>query len=164
MMERTAELSTDGIYRYRLDRVWNRNRPKVAWVCLNPSKADATTDDATVRKIFGFSARLGYGGFALFNVLALRATDPRELHAHLSPWGFQNQPWRIAELCRAVSTDPAIIAWGNMEREFRHLALEVVRELRIARCFGYTKSGQPLHPLRLGYNRQLQMTDPSHWL
>lgn len=139
-MTRTAELSPCGKYRYRLERIWNPALPRCAWLCLNPSTADAERDDPTVRKITGFSARLGYGGFVLFNLMALRATYPSDLRKHSNPRGPGNEAWEIAEACREVSTDPPIIAWGQIHRDFGGCALEVVKALKVARCLGYTKS------------------------
>lgn len=164
-MTRTAELSPCGKYRYRLERTWNPALPRCAWVCLNPSTADAERDDPTVRKITGFSARLGYGGFVLFNVMALRATYPSDLRKHSNPRGPGNEAWEIAEACREVSTDPPIIAWGQIHRDFGGYALEVVRALKVARCLGYTKSdGQPRHPLMLAYSTKLETVDVGRWI
>jgi hypothetical protein len=32
------------------------------------------------------------------------------------------------------------------------------------RCFGFTRSGEPRHPLMLPYTAKLQVVDASHWL
>ena len=159
-----ARFSECKTWRYSLTRTWARQANQCVWVCLNPSTADADQDDPTVRKITGFSARWGYGGFTLFNVLALRSTDPRGLLTHFNPRGPDNEPWRIAEAAKKLSPHPAIIAWGAIHKKFRKDALEVVRALQIARCLGYTKDGFPRHPLMLPYSTKLQDTDPSHWL
>jgi hypothetical protein len=161
---RAAQLSECGTWRYSLHRQWDPTKLTCAWVCLNPSTADAETDDPTVRKIRGFSKRWGYGGFALFNLLAFRATDPKELLRAFNPHGPANDPAWIAKECTRLSPDPAIIAWGNIHRRFHRNALEVVRALQIARCLGYTHSGEPLHPLMLPYSTKLQTTDPSRWI
>lgn len=42
-------MSEDGRYRYRLWRQWDRG-PVMAWIMLNPSTADAHTDDPTTRR------------------------------------------------------------------------------------------------------------------
>lgn len=161
---KTAMLSECGTWRYRLDRAWNRGQNNCVWVCLNPSTADAEVDDPTVRKITGFSARFGYGSFTLLNVLALRATHPKDLLKHFNPRGPDNEPWRIAKLVKELSPDPAIIAWGNIHRRFHRDALDIVRALGIARCLGYTKDGEPRHPLMLPYTTKLQATDASRWI
>ena len=50
-----AELSSDGIYRYALTRQWADGQC-VGWLMFNPSTADASTNDATIRKCMGFSS------------------------------------------------------------------------------------------------------------
>ena len=159
-MEKYADLSSDGVYRYQLDRVWKTGLSEVAWICLNPSTADAETDDPTVRKIVGFSERWGYGGFVLFNLFALRATDPRELLRHPDPVGPNNQIQEIAERVKAVGPDPPILAWGRLDMKFVDRAMEMACALGESRCLGYTSEGHPRHPLMLAYKTELV---PIHW-
>lgn len=83
---RAAVLSPCGRYRYELTRRWAPG-PLVGWVMLNPSRADAHTDDPTVRRCVGFAHRWGYGGLIIRNLYALRATDPAALADHLDPVG-----------------------------------------------------------------------------
>jgi hypothetical protein len=52
-------LSDCGTYRYELWRRWAEG-PHVLFVMLNPSTADAVTDDATIRKCIGYAKRWGY--------------------------------------------------------------------------------------------------------
>ena len=40
---------------------------------VNPSTADAETDDPTIRKVKGFSERAGYGHIIVGNLFAFRA-------------------------------------------------------------------------------------------
>jgi len=160
-MTRYAEISTCGAYRYRLERTWDCGLPRCAWICLNPSTADDQRDDPTVRKIIGFSSRWGYGGFALFNVLALRSADPRTLLTHDAPRGPGNEPWRIAQWCDAVSPDWPILAWGAVHKRFEIMAMECFAALpKQARCLGYTKDGNPRHPLMLPYSTRLEIFRP----
>ena len=48
-------------------------------VGLNPSTADETHPDPTVRKVVGFAEGGGYDGFAMLNLSSERATDKRSL-------------------------------------------------------------------------------------
>ena len=59
---RTAVISDDGLYRYRLERVWDDARPALPFVMLNPSTADALVDDPTIRRCVGFAPRENAGG------------------------------------------------------------------------------------------------------
>ena len=72
---RSAVISDCGRYRYRLERHGLSGAGAVAWIMVNPSTADATTDDATIRKVVGFSERMGAGWLIVGNKFAYRATD-----------------------------------------------------------------------------------------
>lgn len=140
--------SPDKLYRYALWRLWsNIAAPRyVLWVMLNPSTADETQDDPTIRRCVQFSKDWGYDGLCVCNLFAFRATDPADMKAAADPVGDDNDYW-IAR----VSTDAALIvaAWGehgiwqNRERAVRLL-------LPNLHFLSLNKSGQPAHPLYLG--------------
>jgi hypothetical protein len=164
-MRRSALFSKCRTWRYMLERIWNPALPFCVWVCMNPSTADETRDDPTIRRVIGFSARLSYGGFRLYNVLALRATHPSDLLKHANPRGPENSAQHIAAWCKEFSKEPAFIAWGDIHKKFTGDALAVIHALQIARCFGYTdKNHQPRHPLMLAYKTKFELTDPSKFL
>lgn len=143
MIESGATISDDGVYRYRLWRRWDRTKPVLGWVMLNPSTADANVDDPTIRRVIRFSERYGAGGALVGNLYALRATDPRELDRHPDPIGRDNWDWleeARTECCAMVA------AWGvrGMERWESDGLLLAGAELL---CLGTTKDGAPRHPL-----------------
>ena len=57
---------------------------------LNPSTADETTNDPTVRRCIGFSRRWGFAGLEMLNLFAFRATDPRVMLRAFNPVGARN--------------------------------------------------------------------------
>jgi hypothetical protein len=67
-----AKLSDDGVYRYALWRDWRESldEPLLGYVMLNPSTADASEDDQTIRKCIGFAERNDYRGFIVLNLFA----------------------------------------------------------------------------------------------
>ena len=68
-------------YRYRLTREWDAALPPLGWIMLNPSTADDTRDDPTIRKCVGFARRNGYGSIRVANIIPARATKPADLNA-----------------------------------------------------------------------------------
>ena len=138
--------SRDRRYRYRLWRRWDRSRPVVAFVMLNPSTADARRDDPTIRRCMGFAERWGYGGIEVVNLFGLRASDPRTLRAARDPVGPRND----THLRRAVRRARLVVAaWGaDRAARSRERALSGRLSPR-ARCLGTTRSGAPRHPLYL---------------
>ena len=74
-----ATISEDGLYRYALSRTWEGPIWSLAFIMLNPSTADATEDDPTIRKCIGFAQRNGCNAIEVVNLFAFRATDPNDL-------------------------------------------------------------------------------------
>lgn len=143
------------LYRYRLTRTWDETRPSLAWIMLNPSTADASVDDPTIRRVIGFSRSWGFGSATVVNLFGLRATHPGDLRRSDSPVGPDND----AVIRVAVSSaDGVVAAWGNhgamknpdtgMPRHEEVIGLLHRVSARI-RCLGTTREGQPRHPLYL---------------
>lgn len=152
---RGAVLSDCGRYRYRLWRLWNADAPVMVWVMLNPSTADADTDDPTIRKCIGFAKAHGYGGIIVVNLFAWRATDPKELPKVADPVGPDNDE-HILWACRAPLIATVVAGWGA--DKFARARASRVRVLihgatgRRLQCFRKSeKTGAPWHPLYLPY-------------
>ncbi len=147
-------------YRYVLNRRWH-DGPIMAWVGLNPSKADADTDDNSVRRMCGFAIREGCGGICVLNAHALRATDPRELRTHPDPVGPDND-WHLTGLAEGGRDGPVVAAWGA--HPFAAARCAVVYDLLVTAgvelwCFGVTESKAPRHPLYLRADAPLMRYD-----
>lgn len=144
-----AYISADGYYRYDLVRSWGSpDDPQVCWVMLNPSTADATQDDPTIRRCVGFSKAWGFGSLIVVNLFALRSTDPKALVTSVvSPIGPENNACIERASRNAQAT---VAAWGT-KGTFRNRAAEVtdliVRTGRTLHCLERTKGGHPKHPL-----------------
>ena len=150
-----ATISPDGIYRYALTRRWDSTKGLVRWIMLNPSTADATVDDPTIRRCMGFARSWGFGGILVHNLFALRATDPRELKRHPDPVGPHNNA-HLAD--PQASRLPTVCAWGA-HGALNGRADAVLDLLRRAgakpTCLGLTKAGHPRHPLYLPASAEL---------
>ena len=73
---RTADVSACGDYRWSLGRRWAEG-PCLAWLMLNPSRADAEGDDPTLMRVTAFSRRWGYGSLRVVNLYPFRSPHPR---------------------------------------------------------------------------------------
>lgn len=152
-MKRGATLSEDRIYRYSLWRIWDESKSPVVFIGLNPSTADETVDDPTIRRCINFAKSWGHGGIYMLNLFALRATNPKELYTHAAPIG----PHSDSEL-KKRPTLLTIACWG-VNGVFRKRDWHVTEMLRSngveLMCLGKTKDGHPRHPLYLRKEAEL---------
>lgn len=144
-------------YRYALTREWAAGS-RLLWVMLNPSTASEVANDPTVERCERRARTLGFGGFRVVNLFALRATDPRALRAVADPVGPENN----AALSDGVAWADAILCgWGGHGALLGRDCI-VTAQLRNAGKplwhLGLTQAGQPKHPLYIGYAVQ-----PSLW-
>jgi hypothetical protein len=146
-MHKHAILSKDNKYRYQLSRIWNEEKPKVLFIMLNPSIADADIDDPTIRKVITFAKSWGYGGIFVGNLYSFRSTDPKVLRYTDNPIGEDN----IQHIQYLIGlTERVIYAWGNHQEEPKWLYDLVDNPY----CIDVSKKGIPKHPLYL--NGKLQ--------
>lgn len=145
MIHRSAVLSPDGRYRYRLGRSWGEGT-HVTFVMLNPSIADDHVDDRTLLKCMGFARRWGLDGVHVVNLYALRSTDPAGLWRVDDPVGPENDR-HLQEA--AAASGLLVAAWGTHAKpqRLRHvLALPGFDQLS---ALHVTANGSPGHPLYL---------------
>lgn len=134
-------------YRYTL---WREVNPEgegyVQWIALNPSTADATKDDPTVRRMQGFSKAWGARWCLVTNLFAFRATDPKVMKAYHDPVGEDNfvHILRLAKEAKMV-----VAAWGTHgSHGLTDGALWSIWPKSVPlKCLGQTKKGFPKHPL-----------------
>ena len=161
MLTNDAVISDCGSYRYLLTRKFGASPKTATFIMLNPSTADATADDQTIRKCIGFCKAWGCGGFRVVNLFAIRARDPSDMKKHPSPLGPENrkhfdEAMRIAKSC--PHKGPVICAWGNHGTHLRQdlVVRAWLRRLQIeSKAIAITKTGQPAHPLTLSYGLPL---------
>lgn len=163
----SAVLSPDGRYRYRLRRMWASDLPHVLFVMLNPSTADASIDDPTIRRCMSFARTWHHGGIEVVNLFAYRTHDPDELDLirTLDGGGDIVGPDNDRHVGEALS-DPlvgtVVVAWGaHMLARIRgrNMYRLILAHDHRPMCLGITKKGDPTHPL---YVRQ--DTEPVEWM
>lgn len=137
-------------YRYCLWRRWDIDKPVCLFVGLNPSTADETVDDPTIRRCVRFAKDWGYGTIHMANIFAYRATDPMVMRAMgRNAIGPLNNEY-LTQLARAA--DLTVAAWGthgiHQGRGAAVRAMLLDAGVR-PHVLGLTKNGYPKHPLYL---------------
>lgn len=156
MIEHHTHFSPDRLYRYTLWRSWNnhplgelfahptpRRTRYVQFIGLNPSTADETRDDPTVRRCIDFAKRWGYEAMCMTNAFAWRATNPRVMMGQPRPIGDDNDRW-LAAIAR--DADLIVAAWG---KHGRHMGRdeEIWKLINGIHCLAVNGDGTPQHPL-----------------
>jgi hypothetical protein len=153
-----AVITPCGRYRYLLWRRWDESRDICLFIGHNPSTADATADDPTVRRMVDFARRWGYGELWVANAYAHRATDPKLVRA----FGPRAVGPLSNEYIRGTCHHAAMIvaAWGANCDDLRQQSLRKLLEAsgKPVHHLGLTKDGQPRHPLYLSGD-----TEPVVW-
>ena len=154
-INRGAKLSSCKKYRLKLWRIWNDQLPKILFIMLNPSSANAHHDDPTTRRCIDFTKKWGYGGFYVGNLYPLISSKPKLLLQPISVSHQENMSNldKMADKC-----DKIVCAWGNFE---------IVKKLGIPNDFlknfqnklyyiSKSKNNTPKHPLYLKSNLKLK--------
>lgn len=158
MIRRETIFSPCQRYRYTLWRQWSipggeRNGGYVAFIGLNPSTADKTNDDPTVRRCCGFAQAWGFEAMVMLNLFAYISTDPRVILTCADPVGPDNDKW-LKRLGRTAAK--TVAAWGIRGGHLNRAQLvrTMFSELY---CLGTTKRGYPRHPLYVRNDQQLKI-------
>lgn len=153
-----ATFSTCGRYRQLLMRVWDSDLPYIMFVGMNPSTADHTHDDPTVRKECAYARKWGYGGLIKCNVMDYRVTNPKGLlAADVMPCSELNLPIITKQLSLV---DQVVAAWGKLPNKLKHHADKLHHVLidhkKTITCLGVNLDGSPKHPLYVRGDKQLE--------
>lgn len=153
---KVAKISHDKKYRYHLVRVWDTDKNMVAFVGLNPSTADETKDDPTIKKCMTYAKDWGYGGILMLNLFAFRSTDASVLEKEIDPIGPEADRW-INQTLENPLIKEVIVCWGNqIPNHLRRRAALVFSLIRgqgkKINCLRVNSNGSPAHPLYLPAN------------
>jgi len=147
-----AVYSGCGAYRYLLEREWNADARRMAFVMLNPSTASELRNDPTVERCERRARAMGFGSFRVVNLFAFRATVPADLRRAASPEGADNA---AAVDAACAWADLVLAAWGV---HGAHLGAGPALATRLRaqglglHHLGLTREGHPRHPLYVGYD------------
>lgn len=137
-----AEFSVCKKYRYQLFRVWDKTKPKIAFIGLNPSTANENENDPTIRRVISFANSWGYGGIIMYNLFAIVGSDPAIL---LTPIDLQkNNQWYLDGILNQC--EDVCFCWGSF-KEAKERAKEIISLFDNSICLGINSDGSPKHPL-----------------
>lgn len=159
LLQGAAYFSPCRRWRYSLTRNLDTldGEGRVTFVGLNPSTADETTDDPTIRRCIRFARDWGYSQLKMVNLYALRSTDPKGLWLVDDPVGPEND--HELSLCFGGS-DLIVAAWGANARADRLAQFAETFGGWRFHALGLTKDGAPRHPLYMRADSQPFVYDP----
>lgn len=144
-----ACFSPDRKHRFLLWRNWDRDKPILAVIMLNPSIADEQKLDPTLTRVFKFAKAWGFGGMRILNAFSVVSTDPKGLE------GVVLDDTRNDEHIRNVlqGSRRCMVGWGaNMERPHLRYRVDELKAMLLksgveTMAWKITKDGHPSHPL-----------------
>ncbi|MFE9770000.1 DUF1643 domain-containing protein [Streptomyces sp. NPDC005808] len=149
-IRRSAVLSACDRYRYLLVREWGDTGKTAVFVLLNPSTADATSDDNTSQRCIKYAQDWGCSGLLIVNVYAWRATKPLGLATADDPVGPEANSYLQAAARLAEHTDgPLVAGWGTNAHPDRVAEVLTLPGMHRLSTLAVTQAGHPHHPLRL---------------
>lgn len=166
--ENVSMIGDNKDYRYLLRS--EGHNPLVV-IGVNPSTANESTPDATMRKVMGFAEYNGFDSFIMANLYPQRTTDPNGLDEFCNHTVKWRNTLAIRRTLFALKNRPTILcAWGNLitKRSYLTLCLMNIAE-SVANlspkymCIKTTKAGHPVHPLYQKYCK-LHDFDINHYI
>ncbi len=129
-------------------REWDSERKTVAFIMLNPSRADGEINDPTITRCIKFALAWGYGRLEVVNLFADRTPHPSLLKQAAEPIGKENDKYILET---AQRSERLILSWGNHGTWQKQdlSVLQLLKNYPHLYCFGITRKGCPRHPLYL---------------
>ncbi len=124
------------------------NKPLLQFIGLNPSTANETTNDPTIRKVIKFAKKWGYGGIYMTNLFAFASLNPKDLLTCENPVGNNDAHLLFV---KKMCDGNVLFAWGNFKEAKKRSEL-VEGMFEQATCLGLNKDGSPKHPLYIKDN------------
>lgn len=144
-LEKGADFSSDRKYRYALWRIWDRSLPLVMFIGLNPSTANETDSDPTIKSVCRIAKNNGYGGVYMMNCFPYVSTDPGKLKDGLTLETNTNNLENlktIGAMCKDI-----VFAWGNFKEVDEYISGLLSPLFPNAKALSLNKNGSPKHPL-----------------
>jgi len=158
-----ASFSDDRKYRYALWRIWDNSKPLVMFIGLNPSTANETDNDPTIKSVCRIAKNNGFGGVYMMNCFPLVSTNPSALdeivYTPLHDYAVsKNNAWlnKAGKLCKEI-----VFAWGSFGVVIMSgRNADLMEMFPQAKALSINKNGSPKHPLYCKSNTQLITYNP----
>jgi len=139
-----ADFSEDRNYRYSLWRIWDESKPLVMFIGLNPSTANETDNDPTIKSVCRIANNNGFGGVYMMNCFPYVTAYPKELRETSLKSVVDNYEHlvRIKSLVAEV-----VFAWGNFQEVTDVIKNDLCNLFPNAKVLAVNKNGSPKHPL-----------------
>ncbi len=141
---------------------------------VNPSTANETKPDPTVRKVMGFAERNNCDGFIMLNLYPQRSTNFASVHQKRNEELHQNNLDAIKRYFDGFEELKVLVAWGNLAskrtylldcfRDITSVLSENNRKVSWLQIGELTKSKHPRHPLYARYDLNLEPFDIGDYL
>lgn len=121
------------------------------FIGLNPSTADETQNDPTIKRVISFARQWGYGGVYMCNCFPYISTDPAALQLNNDNSINDQYLKLVADECKTV-----VFAWGAFE-----VVRSTGRDQQLTAMFPgamalqINADGSPRHPLYVPSKTQL---------
>lgn len=135
-------------YRFSLWRIWDKDKPLVMFIGLNPSTANENESDPTITRVCQIAKNNGYGGVYMMNCFPLVSTNPDVLvefydTKYHETDDIENMRW-LLEVRRKCAD--VVFAWGNFKVVVER-AKSIAGYFKDAKALHINKNGSPKHPL-----------------
>ena len=157
-----AGFSKCGYHRLWLKKLISTNNRTLLYFGLNPSKANVTRDDPTIRRLVGFANKWGYGKLYVINLFSRISSKTQLISKCSNPIGEGNDQQIISRIIE-WSEDPSWdlwLGWGALGNTFGRdievmgliepycrSRLKLFPYAKGPLCIGLTRNGYPRHPL-----------------
>jgi hypothetical protein len=147
-----ATFDSSETHRFVLWRSWaEQERGKmVMFIGLNPSTANQTKDDPTIRRVMGMAKSWGYNGIYMLNLFSFVSAYPEKI-PHLELMHGKNMHYLRQS---ASLSDKIVFAWGNFKKA-QIAGRHVTEMFPDAYALHINKNGSPKHPLYVKKDVQL---------
>ena len=182
--EKHPEHGYTTLYRYRLERIWDRGAAPLLVIGCNPSTATAEKLDPTIMKVYNIARDNDYGGIIMCNLYAYRETSPEKMKKAAAknateddPNGFEyvigpDNEDQILEAANNWNVEDVVFAYGNIgvegwgrdgNMEASGHPIDLMKKMmengRNVLAFAATEKYHPNHPIWITEDQCQKMKD-----